>query len=102
MSVTVDACVSWTKLPELPQEGDERELAERVLAAVVEHIDRYYVTDEEHESTVAMATMMVWAREWRRRDTPEGVAAFADLAAIRVTAIDPDVREMLVPLWSFA
>ena len=43
------------------------------------------------------ATVLLAARQFRRLDSPLGVAGFGDLGAIVVRRIDPDVAAMIAP-----
>lgn len=43
------------------------------------------------------ATVLLAARQFRRLDSPLGVAGFGDLGAIVVRRIDPDVASMIAP-----
>jgi hypothetical protein len=36
-------------------------------------------------------------RQYKRYDSPLGVAGFGDMGAVRVSRIDPDIQSMLAP-----
>ena len=42
------------------------------------------------------------SRLWRRRDNPDGMVAFEDLGAMRLSRVDPDVKVMLSEQVNFA
>lgn len=99
MAVTAATVASWGKFP--APTGAELELLERVVAAVTEHVEGGYEVSDPLTESEELAIIMQCSRLWRRRDTPEGVAAFADVAAIRLGRLDPDVANMLVPRFTF-
>ena len=73
-----------------------------VYAAVVEHVAENYIVDDPLTDAQQLAVWLQTARLWRRRDTPEGVAAFGDIGIIRVSVLDADVRALLKPKVNFA
>lgn len=48
------------------------------------------------------ATILLAARQFKRLDSPLGVAGFGDLGAIVVRRIDPDVAAMVAPFKTYA
>lgn len=46
---------------------------------------------------VELATRMLAARLYRRKDSPQGVIASADWGAVRVSRTDPDIHALLFP-----
>jgi len=46
---------------------------------------------------VRQATILLSARQYKRYDSPLGVAGFSDLGVIRVSNIDPDIAKLLDP-----
>lgn len=44
---------------------------------------------------ISQATLLVAARLYRRKGSPEGVAGFGDLGVVRVARVDPDVEALL-------
>lgn len=46
---------------------------------------------------VTQATLILAARLFKRRNSPEGVAGFGDLGVVRVTSQDADVARLLAP-----
>jgi len=46
---------------------------------------------------VKQATILLAMRQFKRYDSPLGVAGFGDLGAIRVGRVDPDVEALLMP-----
>jgi hypothetical protein len=43
------------------------------------------------------ATRLLTIRQFRRFDSPLGVAGFGDLGAITVRSIDPDIKALIAP-----
>lgn len=56
--------------------------------------DRIYPGSRE-TSEVAQATLLLAARLYKRRNSPEGVANWDDLGSIRILARDPDIERLL-------
>ena len=48
-------------------------------------------------TAVKQATILLASRQFKRLDSPLGVAGFGDLGAIRVSKVDPDVASLLEP-----
>jgi len=46
-------------------------------------------------SDVVQATLLLAARLYKRRLSPEGVAGWEDLGAVRVVARDPDIERLI-------
>jgi len=46
---------------------------------------------------VVQATVLMSLRQYKRFDSPLGVAGFGDMGAVRVSRIDPDIQSMLAP-----
>lgn len=100
MSVTAADVAAWGKFP-VPT-GTDLTLLEGVVAAVADHLDTYYQLSDPPTPSQQLAVLMQCARLWRRRDTPDGIVAFDELGAIRVSRMDPDVVELLQPQWGVA
>jgi len=100
MTVTAATVATWSKFP--TPLGDDLTLLELVVAAVTAHIEDNYTVNDPLTEPQELAVIMQAARVWRRRDTPEGVIAFDELGAVRVSRLDPDVAEMLRPRWAFS
>lgn len=47
---------------------------------------------------VEQATLILAARYYKRKDSPEGILGFGDLGAIRITPTDRDVHALIMPL----
>lgn len=96
MAVTAATVQKWGKLNNgAPFTGDDLTLMELVVAAVTGHVEKHFIVSDPMTDSQELAITMQCARLWRRRDTPEGVLAFGDLGAVRVSRLDPDVEEML-------
>jgi hypothetical protein len=51
-------------------------------------------------ATAEYAAKLQGARLVKRRASPEGVAGFGDFGPVRVTALDPDIEQLLAPdIW---
>jgi hypothetical protein len=48
-------------------------------------------------TAVKQATILLAMRQFKRYDSPLGVAGFGDIGAIRVGRTDPDVQALLAP-----
>lgn len=46
---------------------------------------------------VTQACVLMSLRQYKRFDSPLGVAGFGDMGAVRVSRIDPDIQSMLAP-----
>lgn len=46
---------------------------------------------------IKQATILYAARQYKRYDSPLGVAGFGDLTAINITRVDPDVMALVAP-----
>lgn len=46
---------------------------------------------------IKQATIILAMRHFKRYDSPLGIAGFSDLGAVRVGAVDPDVRALIAP-----
>ena len=101
MLITAATCAQWGKFP-IPTDPDELALLERVVAAVVEHITTHYMIDDPATDTQEQAMLLQVSRLWRRRDNPDGMVAFEDLGAMRLSRVDPDVKVMLSEQVNFA
>lgn len=100
LAITASAVSQWGKFT-LPTEG-ELALLERVITAVVDHIETYFIVSDPLSDAQEQAVLMQSARLWRRRESLDGIAAVNDFGPLRVSSIDPDVRTLLTPVWGFA
>jgi hypothetical protein len=102
-SVTVADVALWGKFNAPTAESEEETLLQRVIDAVAGHIvENYVVDDDAWTDAQEIAHLLQVSRLWRRRDTPNGIAAFADVAAMRIDSLDRDVAMMLTPQVNFA
>lgn len=100
MAVTAADVATFSKFA--TPTGAELTLMDAMIAAVTAHVGEHYRSDVEDAGRIDLAVTMQVARLWRRRDTPEGIIAFDELGAVRVSRMDPDVQELLRPLWNIA
>lgn len=102
MAVTPAAVAAWGRF-KLPA-GDELALLETVISSAAEVLERDYVIVDPEAllASEELAIVMQCARYWKRRDTPEGRAAFGGDIAVTITSFDPDIDAMLTPQIGFA
>ncbi len=48
-------------------------------------------------TAVKQATILLAMRQFKRYDSPLGVAGFGDIGVMRVGRVDPDVEALLMP-----
>lgn len=101
MAVTVASVSTWGKFT-AASGTDDYELLELVIAAVTEHVETHYEVADPLSDAQELAVILQCARMWKRRDTPEGIIAFDELGAVRISRLDPDVDMLLRPKWGFA
>lgn len=53
------------------------------------------LSDRIHRSEVQQAVLMMASRLYKRRMSPEGVAGWEELGAVRIIARDPDIERLL-------
>lgn len=53
---------------------------------------------DDYPNRVRTATFMQANRLYKRKGSPEGVAGFGDLGAVRISGIDPDIEQLLTGL----
>lgn len=90
-------CAPDGKLP-TSQDG----LVDDCYAAAKDYLVKHTTAelDEDPSESVRQACRMIVARLFRRKQSPDGVAAFGD-NAVRVYTVDADVREMLAADWVY-
>lgn len=94
MTVTAEDAAEWAKVVD-----DDRELFDRVFAAVVGRITSVYAlpaapTDEQ-TADWDMAILLASARLWKRRLTPEGLIDTPLGGVIRIGGFDRDEQALL-------
>jgi len=99
---TVDDLRTYIGLPEASFGSDTLSNLEEALDASLELVESRVnlpvgATASDYPSPVRMAVLLTAHRLWKRRTSPEGVAGFGDLGAIRITAVDADVEQLLSP-----
>ena len=94
--VTVEDCQTWISSSTGAVVSDTDPLLPAVLAAVEAHLSAHYVRPDEAEAgDWDLATMMLTARWWARRQSPSGVAGVNDFGVVRVSRVDPDIASLL-------
>ena len=51
----------------------------------------------EVPTAIRQASILLASRQYKRYDSPLGVAGFGDLGVVRVSNIDPDIAKLLEP-----
>jgi|SRR4029079_9239405 len=74
--------------------SDDRVLSQCLEAAGAWIYDRVCPSDVKH-SDVVQAVLLLAARLYKRRLSPEGVAGWEDMGAVRVVARDPDIDRLI-------
>lgn len=74
--------------------SDDGVLSQCLTAATAWIRDRILPSDLDHPE-VTQATLLLAARLYKRRLSPEGVAGWSDLGVIRVVARDPDIERLI-------
>lgn len=93
MALSLADVKAWSKITTTTEDA----LIQRVLDAVVDRAETDYDLPIAYTPSIEQALSMAVARLWKRRDTPEGVSAFADAGVIRVGSFDADVDNLLAP-----
>lgn len=93
-----DAVKVWAKL-DLARTDDDGVL-DQVVAAVVAQVDAYpnapRTADGGWADSTRLAAVMLAARLFKRRNSPQGVEAFtSEGAAVYVARYDPDIARIL-------
>lgn len=74
--------------------NDDNVLSQCLSAAGAWVYDRVCPSHIKHPEVV-QAVLMLGARLYKRRLSPEGVAGWEDLGAVRVVARDPDIERLI-------
>jgi Phage gp6-like head-tail connector protein len=108
--VQVGDGTNWTTVASnLYQLGPANNIAKRKAAWMVERINSWWEAQPQAQITarwgwpaipagVHDACLILAARLFRRKDSPEGVAGFGDLGVVRVGRYDPDYEGLIGPL----
>lgn len=79
--------------------GAQRSTDDPLLAVCLESAgawvyDRVYTKDAQRPE-VQQAILLLAARLYKRRNSPEGVAGWDEIGAVRIIARDPDIERLL-------
>ena len=104
-NIGINDVATWLELGTLT--GPKAALMQRVVDAVVAHMNKHYINPTtlvpaEPAGDWLLAQTMTAARYWKRKASPEGVIGFDDLGPIRITRVDSDVEKLLDRRWGFA
>ncbi|MFT3876196.1 MAG: hypothetical protein QM708_07230 [Propioniciclava sp.] len=91
VDVTREQVKAWLKLPSAPHADDA--LIDQCAAAAGSVASRY--ADGLPAGDAHLAGVMLGARLYRRRNSPEGVQAMSDGTAVYVARTDPDIARLL-------
>lgn len=104
---TVDQLRTWMDLPASTGADDDfdallGQLLDTATEAIDGHCDRRFgPTADDPDATVPPAVhtacLMLASRLWDRRKSPHGVLGTGELGVIRVTGVDRDVEQLLLP-----
>lgn len=95
MSVTIEDCQAWVFSSTGAVVADADPLLQRALDAATAHLEANYLVPETDFADWDLATIMLTARLWGRRQSPTGVAGVNDFGVIRVSRVDPDIASLL-------
>ena len=95
--VTVDDCHEWIMSATGGPVSDADPMLATVLAAADAHLAANYQrpADGADSADWDLATVMLTARLWGRRQSPSGVAGVNDFGVVRVGRVDPDIASLL-------
>ena len=98
MAVTIDEAAAWIGSGTGGPVADTDGVLSLVFAAAQSHIAAQY--DQPSDDPVAaadfdLATLMLTARLYGRRQSPTGVAGVNDFGVVRVSRVDPDIASLL-------
>jgi hypothetical protein len=97
MATTAASLAAWLELGELVEPDPRIDWLDTIVAAVVELLeDRCTIPEGGWSSRQELAGLMIGARLYRRRMSPEGREGFDPVALGSVVATDPDIGELLV------
>lgn len=99
--VTAADVARWA---DLQLSTDDTAVMTAVIDAVEVALGRSHDVPDPAPADVVQAVTMQAARLYRRRSTPDGIAAFGEQYATRVARFDPDIDALLAPYqrWALA
>lgn len=100
MAVTAADVARWGRF-DTPT-GDELTLLERIISAAEGKLSRLYYLSDPLTAEQEQAVILVSARLYKRRDTPEGRDAFGGEIAVTIDSEDADAVSLLEPRQGFA
>ena len=68
---------------------------ERSFASAYSWVAERVMADRFDDDETQEAILLLASRLYKRRSSPEGVAGWGDLGAIRILASDPDINRLL-------
>ena len=98
MAVTVEDAAAWINSSTGGTVPDSGDVLSVVLAAAKAHIASQYDQPSDDPAAAAdfdLATLMLTARLYGRRQSPGGVAGVNDFGVVRVSRVDPDIASLL-------
>lgn len=100
MTVTAETVAAWARF-KVPV-GPELTVLTTTISAVVARLRRDYYLDVVLTPEQEVAVILVTARLWARRNTPEGRGAFGGEIAVNIAPDDVDAVAQLIPRAGFA
>ena len=95
MAVTAADVAAWGRFA-VPT-GTELSILEQTISAATARLSRDYYLDDPTTDDQDLAIILVSARLWKRRDTPEGRDAFGGEVAVSISSEDADAVALLMP-----
>lgn len=95
MAITTDELRDWSHITATDPETSA--MLDEVVTATNALVLRRCRPGADAEPEVHTAALMQAARFYKRRGSPEGVAGFAELGAVRVSSFDGDIEGLLSP-----
>lgn len=95
MAITSAELRDWSHIT--ATDAETTAMLEEVVATTNALIARRCIAGADLQPEVHTAALMQAARFYKRRGSPEGVAGFAELGAVRVSSFDGDIEGLLSP-----
>jgi hypothetical protein len=91
---TPSELAAWLKIPGDLDAAREAQL-QMCIDAAIDYIEDRCELPNAWNQRIRLAVLMQAARWHKRKDSPEGVAGFGEMGAVRVMSLDPDIERIL-------